>query len=236
MTNHRLYHGTSAKHLDAILDRGIEPRGKRKSLWKDHPSLASNVYMTTAYSLHFAKHAAAHTRHEDGLILELDATCLPPWDMLPDEDAIAQSMLRQDPNWCSGDIGRATRRARQALTEFVEQGADWEWSMRVLGNCSHMGTVPPHAIKRAVRLHNVTGIEWMIFGDPSIHIMNYLFLGSYYRACSDWLIGGAQGYLPRMSEETIKQMDGGERIMEEWRNAVSRASSMVEVVYERKGA
>ena len=37
-TDIRLFHGTSKKHLDSILRRGLQPRGTNPSNWEDFPS------------------------------------------------------------------------------------------------------------------------------------------------------------------------------------------------------
>ncbi len=50
----KLYHGTSEPLARLILKEGIKPRGKRRGNWKDQPSGADRVYLTTAYALYFA--------------------------------------------------------------------------------------------------------------------------------------------------------------------------------------
>ena len=45
-----LAHGTTERHLEAILRGGLRPRKNRPSLWTEHPSVAANVYLTTAYA------------------------------------------------------------------------------------------------------------------------------------------------------------------------------------------
>lgn len=43
----KFYHGTDGKNLKTILRRGIEPRGKRQSVW-GAPSCATAVYQLQA--------------------------------------------------------------------------------------------------------------------------------------------------------------------------------------------
>ena len=42
-TDIRLFRGTSKKHLDSILRRGLQPRGTNPSNWEDFPSAPDRV-------------------------------------------------------------------------------------------------------------------------------------------------------------------------------------------------
>jgi hypothetical protein len=66
----RLFHGTSAKKLDKIFKEGIKPRGRKKSLWAEHPSAPDRVYLTKAYALFFGSMAAGEDDSE-GAVLEV---------------------------------------------------------------------------------------------------------------------------------------------------------------------
>ncbi len=56
-----LYHGTSAKYLEAILTNGVRPKGNGSGNWERFPSRQDTVYLTDSYAFDFA--AARCNRH-----------------------------------------------------------------------------------------------------------------------------------------------------------------------------
>jgi hypothetical protein len=172
-----LYHGTSDLVLDQILKNGLKPRGRKRSLWKEHPSASDRVYLTKAYAVYFACHAK-HTMGGNGLILEVDVD---PQNLVADEDALAQADRFNAP--LGGSIKEKTKFWRKEAPFYPHLA---EFSLRVLGNAAHMGVIPPSQIKK----HLVFPVTPdLIYGhDPSITVMNYAFMGqSYVNALSKFV-------------------------------------------------
>jgi hypothetical protein len=183
----RLYHGTSRRHLDHILENGLLPRAERKSNW-NATSCEDVVYLTKTYGLHFAYNARL-AADEELLIVEIDSDLLPDQTMLlPDEDALWFS-------WMAGEIHEndveqyvnGLSQEEQAqwfggfLEEFNEQGFTAEWSLKFLGNCSYKGSIPPSAITR-IAAYEPTAFWWYRFHDPQVSPSNFRFCGSEYEA------------------------------------------------------
>jgi hypothetical protein len=168
-----LYHGTSEANLDDILKNGLKPRGKKKSLWKDHPSAPDRVYLTSAYAIFFAN--AAVKTGEKAVILKVEVS---DTKLVADEDALAQANISDEDFKFLNDLSLTER------TKFWRKNAPKyphlaEFSLNALGNVAHMGVIQPRQIVKFVT-YDVT--PEMIFGhDPSITLLNYKLLGESYR-------------------------------------------------------
>ncbi|MBY3433385.1 hypothetical protein HFN89_04315 [Rhizobium laguerreae] len=190
----RLYHGTSSKHLDAILEHGLTPRGERKSNWQA-VSASDRVYLTDAYGMYFAQ-SSREKASEDLVIVEIDT------DLLPDPSALHAD---EDAAWFIFQHGALERRFRppagmtdgheqamhfsRMLRPLADAGIGYEKSMELLGNCSHEGSIPPSAITNVVRYSAADGPWWLSFHDPVISVSNYRFHGSEYRATQLVVVG-----------------------------------------------
>lgn len=183
----RLYHGTSSRHLDQILKEGLTPRAERPSNW-DAESCNEVVYLTKTYGLHFAGNAV-NAENEDLVIVEIDTDLLPDQEkLLPDEDSLWFA-------WKAGAIKPHQVEAwiydepkeRQAqyfagfLEDFASMGCTWDWSLKVLGNCTHLGAIPPSAMTRIISYKH-DGAWWLAFHDPTITPQNFRFCGAEYEA------------------------------------------------------
>ena len=177
----KLYHGTSIRHLDSILEHGIQPRGSKKSVWSNAPSRKDMVYLTVAYPLHFALSAASN---EDRLIFEINIHRLNPWSLHPDEDFLMQATRNQRPEGCPKDYRLATKWFRQRLHDYARH---WGASVEGLGNCCHLGMVPVSALTR----YAIIPKEWpvLLWSDPMIMIANYAVMSSYYCKLNATLFG-----------------------------------------------
>jgi hypothetical protein len=183
----RLYHGTSSKHLDAILEHGLIPRDDRPSNWTA-ASANDRVYLTDAYGMYFAQ-SSRKEAGEDLVIVEIDT------DLLPDQSALHAD---EDAAWFMFQHGaledrfmppvEMTDKHDQAmhfsriLRPLAEFGIGYEKSMELLGNCTHEGAIPLSAITGIVRYSAAEGPWWVSFHDPVISTLNYRFHGSEYRA------------------------------------------------------
>lgn len=183
----RLYHGTSSKHLDDILENGIRPRGRRKGNWKEFPSRKDMVYLTNAYAPFFALHGSA--LGEKALILELDSGKIDEGNLYPDEDFIAQAIAQQ--KGCG--IEDVHDEVRDNLELYRHHAM---LSLEHLGNCSHKGRIPSQAVSRycLVDCSKRTDLGIMSM-DPSISLMNYRFCGEKYRSVISWLFGDRKDFL-----------------------------------------
>ncbi|MCS4089576.1 hypothetical protein [Rhizobium sp. BK176] len=183
----RLYHGTSSKHLDAILKHGLVPRGDRPSNWAA-ASANDRVYLTDAYGLYFAQSARKEVG-EDLVIVEIDTDLLTDQDALhADEDAVwfiyQHGALdeRFMPPSAMIDKNEQAMHFSRVLRPMAESGIGYEKSMELLGNCTHEGAIPLSAITNIIRYSAAEGPWWVSFHDPVISILNYRFHGSEYRA------------------------------------------------------
>ena len=180
-----LYHGTAERFLPSILREGLRPRGLKKGNWKH--SIESNsraVYLTDAYVLHFAVNA---TRGKERcLILEINTNKLNPFRFAPDEDFLEQA-TRKDPNYAHlpKEMKPRTRWfRRRALTEFAHV---WEKSLEFMGTCTYYGLIPPEAITRYVLIPQDHPVNFA--SDPTICLMNYAILKTYYRKLVKFAFG-----------------------------------------------
>lgn len=183
----RLYHGTSSRHLEQILKEGLAPRAERASNWEAE-SCNEVVYLTKTYGLYFAANAII-AEGEELIIVEIDTDLLPDKDkLLSDEDAIwfAWKAGVIKPHQVEAWIYDETKE-RQAqyfagfLEDFTSMGCTWDWSLRALGNCTYMGTIPPSAITRIIS-YKADGGWWLAFHDPTITPQNFRFCGPEYEA------------------------------------------------------
>lgn len=175
-----LYHGTSARHLDAIQRLGLLPRRLTgESNWSgDVESKDSMVYVTDVYPVYFALQSAFadESKPDNLLILQVDVD---EAELYPDEDFIAWAISSG-----RGDVPQTT------LNPFIDP-ADykdaWRWSLetngvictpsvpadRILDHC----TIPPTEIELIAEL----GL------DPLPTPANYRHFAAHYRRCLEAL-------------------------------------------------
>lgn len=183
----RLYHGTSSRHLDTILEHGLVPRGDTPSNWPAASS-AERVYLTNAYAMYFAQ-SSRKDRSEDLLVVEIDTDLLSDLSRLQaDEDSAwfvwhkGSMPARFCPPFTMTDNYEQAMHFSGILDELSEYGIGHEMSLELIGNCSHLGTIPPSAITKMVRYSASDGPWWIAFHDPIVSPLNFRFNGSEYRA------------------------------------------------------
>jgi hypothetical protein len=195
----RLYHGTSEAIARRALDEGLLPRAESgvESHWTECPSRDDLVYLTTAYAGYFAVHA---TKDLDRWgIVEVDTDLLPEESILvPDEDWLEQ--VTRDSPALVGMVLSDTYRKLQTMQErtafwralLPELAPLWLDSIEGLGNCAHVGAIPPEAITRVAIFDPRSNPSiTMSAMDPMISTLNYAICGAKYRALVKWLMGDA---------------------------------------------
>jgi len=180
-----LYHGTCSRNVRAVLKRGLQPRGKKASIWSAHPSRAGHVYLTHAYASFFARMAVE--KGYQMAIFRIDADKLEPTRLFADEDAL-ESANRSKDEARMPTLAQRTKYYRE-LWDILPEAAYWETSLDYLGNCSHDGPIPPDAINAVTLIRPNSALCWM--SDPTITRTNYILLGHYYRALTAWPFEGA---------------------------------------------
>tara|TARA_R100001163_G_scaffold1919_1_gene3042 strand:- start:1 stop:609 length:609 start_codon:yes stop_codon:yes gene_type:complete len=192
-----LYHGTSSKNLEEILDKGISPRYKRESVWKENPSRDDMVYLTNAYAPHFAQCSVDYeeeklernTEHEAVVFkVKVDVN-----NLYPDEDFLEQ-ITRHDEAWKDTLNLSMEFRTLWFKDNLLDYKDNYQNSLKALGNCCHKGIIKPKDIVKYTVLKSDRIIE---YSDPTITLKNYLFLGKKYRNICDKVI---------WSEEYSKQV------------------------------
>ncbi len=170
-----LYHGTNTQHLEKILTEGIKPRGKNQSNWEENPSRSDMVYLTNSYAPYFAlSQCEADQDFIKPVVIEVD---VPTKKLFPDEDYLEQ-FTRNDPEWkflvdkC--DMAERTAMFKNELTKYHEYGLQ---SLQGLGNCCFKGIIPPKRIKRYTILEASLVLT---YSDPTITLMNQMFMGKQY--------------------------------------------------------
>jgi hypothetical protein len=180
----RLYHGTSSKHLESILDHGIAPRGDAPSNWLA-ASNSQAVYLTVAYGLYFAQHARSQAA-EDLVIVEISSDLLETGSLVADEDALYHAwqngrLAVADPDFGSLSKEEQAMRLSTRIADYAPSGLDHQWSLSFMGNCAHMGTVPPTAITRILR-YAPDRQWWLAFHDPVISPLNFRYMAGEMEA------------------------------------------------------
>jgi hypothetical protein len=180
----KLYHGTSARYIDAILKNGILTRDVMgtKSNWDKFQSRTDMIYLSTAYPLYFAVSAMAEGEL-DAVIFEVDSRKLDSGKFFPDEDFVAQAISQRD------------KKPIEDIHEDIKKNLEnyrhtWRRSVAGLGNCAYQGAIPVEAITRYAKFETQKrGELFFSMIDPTISIINFQILGAYYGNFVKWVMG-----------------------------------------------
>lgn len=192
----KVYHGTSSTFKAGILREGIRPRGTGKGNWSHTvDSNPDHVYLTSAYSGFFADKASGQA---NWLIVEVETDLLDCASLFPDEDFLEQ--IERYPGMGRDKTGiRIPTRCKDMLSRtawcrknLARHRNLWQHSVKLLGNCSHRGTVPLSAVTRIVEFDPRTNpfVAWAC-ADPLIVIDNFVNLKDKYHALTSWFFGDA---------------------------------------------
>lgn len=180
-----LYHGTNRARAQKILREGFIKTGGMgaPSNWKhtveSHPNA---VYLTVAYAGYFA--FTATKKKAKACVLEIDSDKL-PGRLGADEDAIEQARRMADDTPKDWDMKKRTQYYQQYIFNV-----EYTKSLQTLGNCTHEGPIPVSAITRIIEIDYDAMARMVVRGmDPQISVLNYRFMGGYYRAHTAWLAG-----------------------------------------------
>lgn len=182
----KLYHGTNAANLEAILKQGIKPRYLRKTKGNWQHSIESNprsVYLTNCYALYFA--FSAKGKSKDLAIIEIDTDRLNPFRFAPDEDYLEQASRGQAlPEAGQGMHERTRYYRKKALSHYQHY---WKDSLEGLGTCGYYGLIPPDAITRVATLPPNGALAWA--SDPTISLLNHAIMANYYEQLTKHVFG-----------------------------------------------
>lgn len=189
----KLYHGTTASLLSAVLQKGLMPRGKRKSNWDEAPSNPRCVYLTDAYAPYFCFHEG-----KTGLVVEIETERIDQAKLLPDEDVLEQTSRR------TGEVSGTTleRTAYYRNRMHLYSHEQWRQSLKAMGTCAHLGKIPIAAVTRVA----VIPFQYFWFWDASISLINYKLVGSRYRAQMARLFGDP---IPDMEVQGLEGHNAG---------------------------
>lgn len=144
----KLYHGTSIRHLDGILEDGIKPRGLTNNSNWGHcaPSHSNMVYLTDTWAAHYAKSASDRDPYKF-VVIEVDTDKLDAKNLYPDEDYLCDFLHE------SGADGLGKHWEWEiAIKSACEKVRDyqylWSESIEKFGTLAHYGIIPPSAFTR----------------------------------------------------------------------------------------
>ncbi len=176
----RLYHGTSEAAAREAVERGLLPRGERKSNW-NVSSREDLVYLTLAYAGYFAANASGEYERWGIIEVEVDQD-----DLLPDEDFLEQASCKSDVCPVSG-MEERTAWFRDNLHTFAHH---WDISLAGIGNAAHIGPIARDQIVRVVLFDPTKAPAVAVAAiDPMISILNFRIFGSKYKAITLALAG-----------------------------------------------
>ena len=190
-----LYHGTSLSNWKRIQKTGILPRAHtNKTNWEHSiESNEDNVYLTDAYAMHFGLCAiqSVKKKFEDVVIIEVDVDDDLAPNMLPDEDALEQvGKVSGDGLPDEWNMHQRTAYYRENAWRFAETELNYQWSLKALGTCCHVGEIATKHITRIARIDIKKESQLaMMYMDCQVSVKNYRFLGAHWRKVSKMIFG-----------------------------------------------
>lgn len=190
-----LYHGTSKVHLPSILEKGVQPRWLTQNSNWTCESGEDRVYLTTTYAPYFAIQACDQKYDKPDaqnvpMVIEIDSNKLRRNDLVADEDYMEQLTRSQkkfdlfDPFLASKPVNERTIWFRDRARELVKNVPAFIWSnsIRSMGTCAYVGTVPLRAITKIVAFNPRESAHLLhLFLQPEISLANYRLCGKAYR-------------------------------------------------------
>lgn len=135
-----LYHGTSLKNRDPILERGIQPRGHTASNWPNEPSRSDCVYLTTNQAFGYGRSLGNYDRF---VVFEVDVQKLDTKRFYPDEDFVADFLATR------GSLGQSYHELLPQVLSMIEDFKPfWIDSLYFMGGLAHLSAIPSNALTR----------------------------------------------------------------------------------------
>ena len=187
----KIYHGANFDKLDVILSCGLNPRGKKKSVWSNAPSHPNMVYLSTAYPFYFSMAAQSKKNFRKGLVFEIDMDMLDKKLLYPDEDFLWYALKMKNP----------TLKLEQIRKDLWRYQQNWQLCLDNFGNIAYMGRINPECFTRyCVVNFDIQKEVGLSVLDPTITPMNYKFKGQFYKDLVSWFFGDKK-LLPHIEEE-----------------------------------
>ncbi|HBE67716.1 MAG TPA: hypothetical protein DDW52_06160 [Planctomycetaceae bacterium] len=192
----RLYHGTSSKHLPAILRDGILPRvatgeeGNWQGGWQSKPGL---VFLTTVYPVYYATQAVS-----DGgemVIIEVDSRKLDA--VYPDDEYLARVLT--DPN-TPGVVEEKLPTLEPSRFRSL-----WQESLDQHGTVCCSSVSPDAIVRHRVLPDDAALWSWM-GGDALPSLANYEACGHEYLAFIELFMDQGSGAALELIEQRIAKL------------------------------
>lgn len=140
-----LYHGTLASLVPPIMERGLEPRGERKSHdeYMNSASMPKFVYLTSnfAYALEHACRISERTADgEPVAVVEVQIASLNRKLIYADEDYLRSEWNSDFVDWT----------LKEQLAYMEKHRDDWKESLKLYKTIAYRGVVPATALTEVV--------------------------------------------------------------------------------------
>lgn len=183
----KLYHATSAAHMESVFVNGLKPRGRAKGMWEGEiASQPDCVYLTDSLAPFYADHACNGRRGRGAkwMIVEVDTDRFDMARACADEDAMLCYLEHR------GDFKRAERSSNREAAKDLARLNSWEDSLTILGTCAYRGAISPKAITRIsiIDPKELGGLA-LSLSDQGINVMAHRFLIDRRKAAIRWLMG-----------------------------------------------
>lgn len=183
----KIYHGTSSKHLDSIMNNGLLFKRENSNWEHTFKSIDNMIYLSNCYAPYFAR--AACKDNEDLIIVETSLYDLNVKKLYPDEDFVAQGISRE-----FGSLEDAHKHVIKHFKKYQGYALD---SLEKFGNIAYKGT-----IKKISRICVIpSDCKFMCAVDPTITIMNHYIMGKYYENVTKWIFGDIKQFPSQFPEE-----------------------------------
>ncbi len=168
-----LYHGTSSKNLSKILSEGLLPKEltKHPGYWQGSIVSKPNlVYLTTAYPVYYAQHAAI----TDNVDLALIRLKVDMHNLYPDEDFVARML------WLA-DHKQNDLLTYNAIADPFIWKDKWQACLNETGSVCTPNIASSEVDDYVIVNKDDRELIYQLGADAALTPMNYKLLGTYYQ-------------------------------------------------------